>query len=823
MLPAFLMGARAVGGVSLRAAKMTGRALGGALRYTAPKVAHGANWAWDAAGGNRIAGVDGLFKKITGRVERIGQGGSNADKLSRVEKEKERREKAKENEQEHEEAHKRATETKQGDKTVSYLEKISNDLTEIKEKIAAQEEGKKGDGGILSGILGALGFMASASIFGAGGAAALKFSGLGGKALGALGSMGKGLWNLGKGAVTGAGRLAAGAGSALAGAGNGLFSAAGNVAANSAGKGLLSNAGGAIAKGIGSVGRLASAGLRFLGPAGWAATAGMTGYEVGGMLNKAMEGTSVGKFKDKLFDGIFSGIDKITGGMISGDAKFADDAWKTSSGKKFVDGAKNVAGAALTAAVPAAAASADTKNIPGMKATVPAAAISLAAVTKSDAIREKSERDKFQRQSLSLTEQANKLNDSLVDEMKKNTQATEKTVPPLEKISDPDWLDSVKGFVGGAVRGVRSAAEAVKDLWNESSVGKTVNEAVSAVTESAPVKAITESAPVKAVTNTVSNAIETAASWGLEDWSLGQTSKEFESGRGGAGTISSGKGDAGGKSYGTYQLTRGALKDFVRNGKYAKDFEGLELKSSEFDAKWKELAKNDPAFAKAQHDYIAATHYQPQVETLQKAGLDLSSRGPAVQDAIWSVGVQYGGETNLIKNALKGKDVSKMSDADIVTAIQDHRRDTVETRFKSSSQDTRNNIRKRAEREKSRLLALDKRWKETGSGSVETASLTPATVERASDIQAASVSNVQKLDAATPNLGEVVGRSTMEARAAEQKAAAPVVIAAGNGGGSNASAPVSGTAATAQAPMVTRNTDSSIRRVTDGMMSYGLS
>ena len=38
-------------------------------------------------------------------------------------------------------------------------------------------------------------------------------------------------------------------------------------------------------------------------------------------------------------------------------------------------------------------------------------------------------------------------------------------------------------------------------------------------------------------------------------WKLGDTSKKYEVGNGGAGTVSSGTGDAGGVSYGTYQLS----------------------------------------------------------------------------------------------------------------------------------------------------------------------------------------------------------------------------------------------------------------------------
>ncbi len=40
----------------------------------------------------------------------------------------------------------------------------------------------------------------------------------------------------------------------------------------------------------------------------------------------------------------------------------------------------------------------------------------------------------------------------------------------------------------------------------------------------------------------------------LNSWQLGKTSKQYESGNNGPGTISTGKGDNGGMSYGTYQI-----------------------------------------------------------------------------------------------------------------------------------------------------------------------------------------------------------------------------------------------------------------------------
>lgn len=175
----------------------------------------------------------------------------------------------------------------------------------------------------------------------------------------------------------------------------------------------------------------------------------------------------------------------------------------------------------------------------------------------------------------------------------------------------------------------------------------------------------------------------------------------------GAGTVSSGAGDAGGKSYGTYQLARGNIKAFLDSSGYSKQFADLPVYSAQFDAKWKELGKNDPAFADAQQKYIGLTHYAAMNNTLEKQGLgQLEMRGPAVQEAIFSTGVQYGPGTNVIKNALKGKDVGKMSDAEIVQTIQDYKSKTVPAYFGSSSVSVQNGVTNRIKNEKLDLLKI---------------------------------------------------------------------------------------------------------------------
>lgn len=200
---------------------------------------------------------------------------------------------------------------------------------------------------------------------------------------------------------------------------------------------------------------------------------------------------------------------------------------------------------------------------------------------------------------------------------------------------------------------------------------------------------------------------KTSSAGSPKGWRLGNTSRKYETSGRGAGTISTGEGDYGGVSYGSYQMSSkmGVVQKFIAQSKYKNDFAGLAVNSEAFKAKWKSLAKNDPEFEKAQHDYIKKTHYDPLVRNLKQAGLNLSGRGAAVQDAIWSTAVQYGGGSKVIQRALAGKNVAAMSDSDLVSAIQDYKHDKTKLLF-SKSPTRWPGLRKRALQEKADLVKL---------------------------------------------------------------------------------------------------------------------
>lgn len=127
-----------------------------------------------------------------------------------------------------------------------------------------------------------------------------------------------------------------------------------------------------------------------------------------------------------------------------------------------------------------------------------------------------------------------------------------------------------------------------------------------------------------------------------EQWHLGQTSASYESGAAGAGAISPGKGDHGGVSYGSYQFSSaaGTLQEYLDQSPYGPQFHGLTPVTPAFDAKWREIARTDPNFAQDQHNFVGRSHYTAQVGNLQARGIDLSNRGMAVQDALWSTAQQ---------------------------------------------------------------------------------------------------------------------------------------------------------------------------------------
>ncbi|MBT2749125.1 MULTISPECIES: peptidoglycan-binding domain-containing protein [unclassified Lysobacter] len=206
-----------------------------------------------------------------------------------------------------------------------------------------------------------------------------------------------------------------------------------------------------------------------------------------------------------------------------------------------------------------------------------------------------------------------------------------------------------------------------------------------------------------------------------KEWELGDTSQRYETGGRGAGTISTGKGDHGGVSYGSYQLSSktGTLREYLDQSPYGDRFTGLTPATPAFNEKWRELAKSDPGFGRDQHEFIQKSHYDVQIGKLEKRGIDLSDRGPAVQDALWSTSVQFRNLTpGIVEKGLKEKfgpqyKLDQLNDKQIVEAIQDYKINHNEQLF-SKSPKLWDSLEQRARNEKADLVKLADREQTVG-------------------------------------------------------------------------------------------------------------
>ncbi len=202
---------------------------------------------------------------------------------------------------------------------------------------------------------------------------------------------------------------------------------------------------------------------------------------------------------------------------------------------------------------------------------------------------------------------------------------------------------------------------------------------------------------------------------------LGTLSERYESGGRGPGTVSTGVGDPGGVSYGTYQLSSkvGQAGKFVARY-YPAEFAGLGAGTPAFSARWKRLAADTPAaLHRNEHEYIRATHYAPQAAKLStELNLDVTKRSAALRDVVWSTAVQHGGNTDVIVAAAKPLMVAGMPPADepLIRAVYAERGrknpDGTLARFRRVSPDWVPGLTERFEREQAdalRMLAAETR------------------------------------------------------------------------------------------------------------------
>lgn len=139
---------------------------------------------------------------------------------------------------------------------------------------------------------------------------------------------------------------------------------------------------------------------------------------------------------------------------------------------------------------------------------------------------------------------------------------------------------------------------------------------------------------------------------------LGALSARYETSGRGPGTVSTGRGDAGGVSYGSYQLASklGRPEQFLvhEGARWQAEFGAIRSGMRGFSRTWKAIAMREPRlFQEAQHAFIKRTHYDVQIaHVLGKTGADLDRRSDAVRDAVWSAAVQHGPSNGLVIRAM---------------------------------------------------------------------------------------------------------------------------------------------------------------------------
>jgi len=200
---------------------------------------------------------------------------------------------------------------------------------------------------------------------------------------------------------------------------------------------------------------------------------------------------------------------------------------------------------------------------------------------------------------------------------------------------------------------------------------------------------------------------------------LGELSAKYETGGRGPGVVSTGSGDPGGVSYGSYQMATkmGTVARFVGQAAFpwARDFQGLAPGTAPFTACWKRIATNDTAaFQNAQHAFIKKSHYDLlAAKILADDGLDVNTRSRALQDVVWSTAVQHGGATTMVHKALanvRAKPADADFDKQLISAIYAERgrkkADGNLAYFSKSSPSVQAGVAKRFKNEEQDALAM---------------------------------------------------------------------------------------------------------------------
>ena len=243
-----------------------------------------------------------------------------------------------------------------------------------------------------------------------------------------------------------------------------------------------------------------------------------------------------------------------------------------------------------------------------------------------------------------------------------------------------DTLSKIAARNGVTLADILKANPQISDP-NRIKVGDVLNlpDASTEITQPLPAMPAQPQATTTATATATAAATTSAGALGeaLAD-TLGTLSAKYETGGRGPGTVSSGAGDPGGVSYGSYQMATktGTVARFVAQAGFpwAQDFKNLAPGTTPFSDCWKRIATNQKdAFQKCQHEFIKQSHYDLlAAKILSDDGLNVNTRSHALQDVVWSTAVQHGGATPIVHRAIANLNISPADpnyDRELIKAI----------------------------------------------------------------------------------------------------------------------------------------------------------
>ena len=192
---------------------------------------------------------------------------------------------------------------------------------------------------------------------------------------------------------------------------------------------------------------------------------------------------------------------------------------------------------------------------------------------------------------------------------------------------------------------------------------------------------------------------------------VGKYVQKFESGDRGSSMISSGKGDSGGVSFGVFQFPSYRKADTGANSllgqmwaNYKDKYPATPGDNAAFKDAWaKASVAEQPDFLNNERLVELKNDVQPVIDSLQKSFGDTMNTDRALQELIWSSGVQYGpgGKTNkaFADAGINTLEDYKKNPSESIKKIYQAKLNNVSSNFSGSSESVRKGIRERFQEE----------------------------------------------------------------------------------------------------------------------------